>query len=257
MSTRTGVRISILGIAAILGLMFTVSDGLSQPGRPGLPGRPNMPGPPGGITGVPGAPGGVTGIPGGPPSGITGIGGMPGRPPNFGPQFETVWTCSKCNAELGRGNVKPNYSSCPKCGARFIDGPGGFGIFGPGNGGGGGPPPVTTPPPMNGGPPPVFNGGSTPSFDTPPSSSSTPPSGGSTNSTPNTSSSNTSSSSSSTAEESKTGSLIIKIMIGVFGLLFVLGIIGGIFLIVSASKGAKKLARKRRRRVRNYDDEDN
>ena len=30
-----------------------------------------------------------------------------------------VWYCSNCNAELGRGPVKPSVDRCPKCSASF------------------------------------------------------------------------------------------------------------------------------------------
>ncbi len=35
------------------------------------------------------------------------------------PMFVTVWSCSRCGAELGRGDVKPSVEVCPRCGARL------------------------------------------------------------------------------------------------------------------------------------------
>ncbi len=107
---------------------------------------PGIPRPPGGIGGMPG--GGIGGMPG---PGGGGIGGMPGgRGPIGPPTIE--WRCSKCNALLGTGPVKPRLANCPQCGTRFISG----GIGGPPMGGppvGGQPPGVPnvplTPPPVN------------------------------------------------------------------------------------------------------------
>lgn len=53
----------------------------------------------------------------------------PGQNPRF-PEFQpppatqviTVWTCSHCGAELGRGDAAPQIERCPKCGARFLSG---------------------------------------------------------------------------------------------------------------------------------------
>lgn len=52
----------------------------------------------------------------------------------------------------------------------------------------------------------------------------------------------------------KTGSLILKIMVGVFGFLFLLGIVGGTILIVAANKGTKP-ARKARKRALDLDED--
>ena len=269
MSSRVGVRTAIVGIFAVLVTGFTVADVRSQPGRPsGISGRPSgisgisggINGMPGGIMGRPpgfGPPGGISGIggiPGPPPipggiSGISGIGGMPGgiggNPGGgFGsPRFESVWSCGKCKAELGRGNVKPSYDACPRCGVKFVDGGGGggFGLMSP-------------PPPANFGAPaptapaadpelmPRGSGGNTtPAFTAPPASTSNDASN---NSTP------------TPAEEgpSKTGSLILKIMVGVFGFLFLLGIVGGTILIVSANR-SNKPARKARKKALDLDED--
>jgi len=240
MSLRTGVRVGLVAIfTAILSLVF-VEDARSQPGRPR----------PGSITGMPG---GVTGIPR-PPS-FPQPPSIP-RPPTFtppnipsppsfprGPSFETVWSCGKCRAELGRGNSKPSFDACPKCGARFVNGGGG------GNGGGFG---LISPPP-----PADVGGGATSPSDPdlmprgatgnsgaiePPTATSPPPSAsGDSNAKPE------------EKPASKTGSLILKIMIGVFAVLFLIGIAGGAFLIVAANKGSKPT--KKSRRVRDDDDE--
>jgi hypothetical protein len=88
---------------------------------------------PGGISGMPGGISGISGMPGG----ISGISG-------FGGGFtvtETEWRCSGCRTVLGRGPVKPSYSSCPQCQAQFRNsiGGGGFTMVSP-------PPPMTSPP---------------------------------------------------------------------------------------------------------------
>jgi DNA-directed RNA polymerase subunit RPC12/RpoP len=54
----------------------------------------------------------------------------PPKPPAFNnpglPKFETVWTCSNCRKELGRGPQQPQLASCPNCGVKFINGGGIF-----------------------------------------------------------------------------------------------------------------------------------
>ena len=148
---RTWVRAGLVGVLSLLGLVASLSEArsqfprppISQPPRPPLlPPRPTIPLPPtpgfsgigGGITGIGGMPGGITGI-SGMPGGITGISGMPGGITGIGggiggfTMTETVWKCSGCNAVLGRGPVKPNYSSCPQCQARFRNGGVGAGGF--------------------------------------------------------------------------------------------------------------------------------
>lgn len=268
MSSRFGVRIAIIGIAVVLITAFTVADVRSQPGRPGPGGISGRPpggiggGPPGGITGRPpggitgGQPGGITGRPpggiGGMPGGIGGgnpggIGGMPGgatgmprppgftppnfpQPPNFGqPRWETVWQCGKCRSELARGETKPNLSSCPRCGVRFSDGGGGggFGFFNPP-------------------PPPDFGGNATPNNDPDllPRGNSGSADGDTTARAP----------SSEDKPTSKTGRVILIIMVVVIGVLFVLGIIGGAFLIFAANKGSKP--RTTRKKALDLDDDE-
>jgi hypothetical protein len=58
------------------------------------------------------------------------------QPPAFNPppmpqppMFVTVWNCSRCRAELGRGNIKPVLDTCPSCGCRLIGGGGAGGAF--------------------------------------------------------------------------------------------------------------------------------
>ena len=240
MSSRAGVRIAIVGIFTVLATVFAVSDARSQP-RPG------------GITGVPRPPS----LPSPPkfPSPPTFPTPPTFTPPSFpapptiprGPSFETVWTCGKCKAELGRGNSKPSFDACPRCGVRFINGGGGGGTGGFG---------LVNPP----APPDV-------GMFTPPTTAPADPdllprgSGGNDNPTatvpPSFSSSDSSAKAPGTEEKptSKTGSLILKIMIGVFGFLFLLGMVGGAFLIMKANKGSKP-AKKSRRRARDLDDED-
>jgi hypothetical protein len=90
-----------------------------QPGgpRPGGPPNPGgVPGPrPSGIPGIPGA-GGNPRPPGFVPPFVP-----PGPRPNV-PQFERVWSCSNCGAELGRGGGTPALATCPFCNARFVNG---------------------------------------------------------------------------------------------------------------------------------------
>jgi hypothetical protein len=100
----------------------------------GITGRPS-----GSITGTPGGvPGGITGISGGitgsnlRPGGASGISGgitvptipgrgrlTPTRPLGGGSFSETVWTCTGCNGELGRGPNDPGQTVCPHCGAHL------------------------------------------------------------------------------------------------------------------------------------------
>ena len=157
--SHTRVRFTLFGIFALLGLGFALSPGYSQVGRQpggiggrpgGVPGgipptpginRPNIPvtpGFPGGIAppvtgfpnipggtptvpGFPGTPGGTPGFPGGvpgTPGGIPGTGGIPGGFPSM-PRTESVWSCSACNREIGRGPSPPTVGVCPHCGARL------------------------------------------------------------------------------------------------------------------------------------------
>jgi hypothetical protein len=91
--------------------------GIAPRPNPGMIGGPN----PINGGGVIGGPNPING--GGVVGGPNINGGMP-QPPRIPPPpvFETVWTCSKCNAELGRGGAQPNLASCPRCGVRFING---------------------------------------------------------------------------------------------------------------------------------------
>jgi hypothetical protein len=45
--------------------------------------------------------------------------------PRQGPAIVKIWTCSKCGAEVGRGDFPP--ATCPHCGARLLNGVGGGG----------------------------------------------------------------------------------------------------------------------------------
>src|SRR5260370_32883733 len=81
--------------------------GPRQPLGPRGPGAPNSPG-------FPGRPAAPPGIPN-PPS-------LPGLQPPEGPEFITVWSCSNCGYELGRGAVQPTVDKCPNCGVHFING---------------------------------------------------------------------------------------------------------------------------------------
>jgi hypothetical protein len=110
-------------------------SGMPRPGS-GISGMPSMPRPgiSGGISGNPGMPGsGISGTPGRgisgssfPPtptgvSGISGMGHIPSmdvRAPSI-PVYETVWKCTRCQAEVGRGPARPSLIQCPSCGARI------------------------------------------------------------------------------------------------------------------------------------------
>lgn len=158
MATRVTrrIRLALLGVFALLVAMLVGPSVSAQIGRPQMPQRPGMPGGAGGggPVGPPGMPGGggggftQPGMPGGADRGF-GRPAMPAMPempkppeprmpdiprmPDFprpGNLFETVWKCGKCQAELGRGSVKPAVNSCPHCGVNFING-GGFGPFTP------------------------------------------------------------------------------------------------------------------------------
>jgi hypothetical protein len=107
-------------------------------GQPGIGGQPpnigGINGQPGNIAGQPGfqgngiagQPGNIGGINGQPGFQVNGIGGgNPPQMPQMGPpQYE--WVCSGCGAVVAQGQFKPNLASCPKCGVRFHDGPGGI-----------------------------------------------------------------------------------------------------------------------------------
>ncbi len=99
--TRSTERIR-LGLALVVTTVFLVQDvaygqwGRSRPNpvvpRPVVPGvpRPNRPFVP-----------------------------VPSLPPRPQVVWVTVWTCSRCAAELGRGDVQPALAVCPRCGASF------------------------------------------------------------------------------------------------------------------------------------------
>jgi hypothetical protein len=127
------VRFALVGLFTLLAIGFSLATSQAQFGRPpGFGGGarpPAMGGAHGGfgvMTGPHMRPPG--GVPGG---GFPGTGGVPGR---FGSGFgggksETVWRCTACNGELGRGPVDPGQSVCPHCGAH-LSGPAGPGVFG-------------------------------------------------------------------------------------------------------------------------------
>ncbi|MBX9623335.1 MAG: transposase [Gemmataceae bacterium] len=189
----------------------------------------------------PGAPFGGPNFPGG-PGGITGMGGPPTRPDSgmggFGgvPRFESVWTCSKCGHEVGRGTFKPDVANCPKCGTRFGNTMSGMRSsmredmdamrdrnrarmaepFGPTPGVPGGGAPASGPANPGGAFPGLFNPPAAPPADEP--------------------------------ANHKTGLKIVGITAGL------LVLVGAVVGIVVASSGGKKPAR-RRRRPRDWDDD--
>jgi hypothetical protein len=83
---RTGLILA-LALPAILLLLDAAYGQRPIPGRPVPPRRPgpsvNRPQPPRGIVWI------------------------------------TVWTCSRCRQEIGRGKNRPRVASCPRCGANF------------------------------------------------------------------------------------------------------------------------------------------
>jgi DNA-directed RNA polymerase subunit RPC12/RpoP len=77
------------------------------------------------------------------------MGGMPGQGnppsgngqeqggPQFGPKLTFIFKCSRCGAELGRGNSprdRPNLDTCPHCGAKLLNGIGQHHLNPPGKG---------------------------------------------------------------------------------------------------------------------------
>lgn len=68
---------------------------------------------------------GMGGMPPGPPGPMPpGIGGgMAGQPGGVGGGAMDEWVCSRCGAVIGHGSMKPAWMVCPRCGARFTDGP--------------------------------------------------------------------------------------------------------------------------------------
>jgi hypothetical protein len=104
--------------ALVLPALMVFAPVQAQPGRPG--GIGGMP------SGQPGMRGGIQGGMMGQPQGIAGgmggggIGGMGGG------GLQDEWVCSACGAVIGHGAMKPAWSRCPSCGAKLVDGPGGF-----------------------------------------------------------------------------------------------------------------------------------
>src|SRR5262245_1158042 len=118
-------RTALFASVALMLTAVIVGGALAErPGKPGgirNPGGPN----PGGVPNPGGGPIPPGGIPN--PGGVPNPGGMPnpgGQNPFGGPQFgdftTKVWTCSKCGAELARGETEPTHiTRCPKCGVRL------------------------------------------------------------------------------------------------------------------------------------------
>jgi hypothetical protein len=136
--------------ALVLPAVLLLGPAQAQLGRPGPGGRP------GGVGGMPGGPpgnmpGGMQGggIGGGAAGGMQG--GMPGRPGGIGGiggGLQDEWVCSGCGQVIGHGPIKPAWSRCPKCGAKFSDGPDGMDSGPPGAPAPGAP--VNAAPPANG-----------------------------------------------------------------------------------------------------------
>src|SRR5262245_45397258 len=154
------VRFALVSVFALLALALLISESHAQRpggggggfggapvgggggGRPGGAGGGigGVPARPGGVGGAPPRPGGAGGMPprpgggvGGPGAGWNGGGNRPVVVPvapqgggwngggGGGGWTETVWSCSECGCEIGRGSAKPAIKSCPQCGAWFVD----------------------------------------------------------------------------------------------------------------------------------------
>jgi hypothetical protein len=221
------------GIAGTPGGITGVPGGIS--GMPG--GRPPgaFTGTPGGATGISGA--GIsgihgTGISGIHGAGISGISGMGGPGFGGGGRTETVWTCSRCGFELGRGPVDPGQPSCPRCGVKFngSSGPGAVGAI-PST------PPISPPTAAPSGAPELpinpFAGGRPA-----PSASSSEPTASS------------SDSSASSSEEQPSGrSRTIKLIGIVCGAIFLIGAIAVLGVVLAMNASASKPTRRPSRRA--------
>jgi hypothetical protein len=212
--------------ALVLPLALLLSPVQAQMRGPGRPG--------GGIGGMPGG-----GRPGG------GIGGMPGGGP-----LQTEWRCSKCNALLGTGPVKPNLASCPQCGAHFVNG-GGFGpIEPPVMPPGGGAQPPATPPPAGGNPKQPANPNPPAAPPQNPNPPAAPPANNNNNFVPPAPANNQ-----AAAADSGLSGRTVLIIVAVGGGALLLFAALGTFLYISVSRAAKENAPRRKRR-RVYHDED-
>src|SRR5438034_3913118 len=111
-------RVSLLASVALIFTAVMVSGALGQqrPGAPNSGGVPN----PGGIPNPGGMPNPGNPNPGGMPNPGVQTPGFPGGGDQFGGFTTKVWTCSKCGAELARGETEPTHiTRCPKCGVRL------------------------------------------------------------------------------------------------------------------------------------------
>jgi hypothetical protein len=120
-SNRMNSRLFIFAIS-ILFLTAILSPTPAQlpPSRPGQGGSrpPFVPKGPGGQI-PPTFPDGQ-----GPPTRIPGLPNpnFPGGRPLGGEESISIWSCSNCGKELGRGITPPAIEKCPNCGAHFING---------------------------------------------------------------------------------------------------------------------------------------
>src|SRR5262245_48669085 len=123
MTSTTGRKIGLILALLIPALLFVLQAALGQPGRPGPP-RPPIPFPQPPPPQPPSQPPQPPFQPPQPPFQppvhqppvIPPI-QPPVIPPIQAPVWITVWSCSRCQAELGRGDIKPAIAVCPRCGA--------------------------------------------------------------------------------------------------------------------------------------------
>lgn len=272
-ATAHRVRLTGVGLFALLVLLTVLSDTYGQPRRPpGLPAagksghfsfRPPTGYAEGGFTLTPGGfsfrvAGTLTGRPGsfpglspgpsglaGPPAGWMTNPGSVGTPGGYAAPggSQQVWTCGKCKGVLGYGPHDPGQSFCPHCGIRLTGPAGGPGLSAGGPLAGGSAPAWSEPDtsglelPTNPGPGGV-SGGSRPSRVVPP----VPPS-----LTPAPSAAPNASAADSPSPTDRTAGRVYKVLIAV-GVALVVCLL--VMLALVARSDGRQAGRNRRRAVR-------
>lgn len=196
----------------------------------------------------------------------------PPKPPLRPTPSRTVWCCSGCKAILGRGPIKPSLASCPKCGAKFVNGTGGAGFTSmpdPDDNPTGADAPAASPPGEPTAPPlptnPAANSGTpTQPITTAPASSPTPEpqptpektAPGPSNPVPSMSPDvqSTSSDESPSSSSGGSGSRTIKIAVITTGVLFMLGGLAILGVVAVKARAAKPTKRLTRRKVQDEED---